>query len=49
MKGFRSVILESGGVSDIVGPLLVMVAFGIVLAMLAATKFRLEDAKAYYG
>lgn len=49
MKGFRSVILEGGGMTDIVNPVLVMVAFGAVFALLAAAKFRLEDSKAYYG
>ena len=49
MQGFKSVILEGGGVSDIMQPLLVMVAFGVVFALVAAAKFRLEDTKAYYG
>lgn len=49
MKGFRIVTLEGGGVWDIAEPLLVMGVFGIVFALFAAAKFRLEDTKAYYG
>lgn len=49
MKAFRSVILEGGGVADIVVPLLVMAGFGVAFTLLAAAKFRLEDTKAYYG
>ncbi|HSL14716.1 MAG TPA: ABC transporter permease [Actinomycetota bacterium] len=49
MKGFRSVILEAGGVGDVVVPLLVLIGFGIVFTILAAARFRLEESKAYYG
>jgi ABC-2 type transport system permease protein len=49
MKAFRSVILEGGGLPQIVVPLAAMVGFGVVFALLAAAKFRLEDSKAYYG
>lgn len=49
MKAFRSVILEGGGVADILVPLLVMAGFGVAFTLLAAAKFRLEDTKAYYG
>lgn len=49
MKAFRSVILQGGGMGDIVVPLLVMAGFGVAFTVMAAAKFRLEDAKAYYG
>lgn len=49
MKGFRSVILEGGGVGDILVPLLVLVGFGIAFTIMAAARFRLEESKAYYG
>lgn len=49
MKAFRTVILDGGGVTEIIGPLLAMVGFGILFTVLAAAKFRLEDTKAYYG
>jgi ABC-2 type transport system permease protein len=49
MKGFRNVILEGGAVADIALPLAVMGVFGVVFALVAAAKFRLEDSKAYYG
>jgi hypothetical protein len=34
---------------DVVVPLLVMAGFGVAFTVMAAAKFRLEDAKAYYG
>jgi ABC-2 type transport system permease protein len=49
MKGFRSVVLEGGGVGDIVVPVLMLVGFGVLFTVLAAAKFRFEDTKAYYG
>lgn len=49
MRGFRSVILESGGMADVVLPSLVMLAIGAAFAILAATRFRFEDTKVYYG
>ncbi|MGH9244232.1 MAG: ABC transporter permease [Acidimicrobiales bacterium] len=49
MDAFRSIILEGGGVSDVVGPVLVLIGFGVLFTILAAAKFRLEDTKAYYG
>jgi ABC-2 type transport system permease protein len=49
MKGFRSVVLESGGIGDIVVPLLVLAGFGLLFTVLAAAKFRFEESKAYYG
>lgn len=49
MKGFRSVILEDGGLAEIAPAILALTIFGVVFAILAATKFRFEDTKAYYG
>jgi len=49
MKGFRSIVLEGGGIGDIVVPVLVLIGFGILFTVLAAAKFRFEDTKAYYG
>lgn len=49
MKGFRSIVLEDGGVGDIVVPVLVLIGFGLLFTALAAAKFRFEDTKAYYG
>jgi hypothetical protein len=49
MKGFRSVVLEGGGVGEIIVPLLVMTGFGVLFTLLVAAKFRLDDTKAYYG
>ncbi|MBI4259068.1 MAG: ABC transporter permease [Actinobacteria bacterium] len=49
MKAFRAVVLDGGGVPDVVVPVLVMAGFGVAFTLLAAAKFRLEDSKAYYG
>jgi ABC-2 type transport system permease protein len=49
MEGFQSVILEDGGLADIGGQLLVIIAFGVLFTALAAWKFRFEDQKVYFG
>lgn len=49
MRGFRSVILERGGLPDVALPVIVMVGFGIGFAVLAAMRFRFEDTKVYWG
>jgi len=49
MKGFQSVILEDGGITDVAGATLVMIGFGVLFTVLAAWKFRFEDAKVYFG
>jgi ABC-2 type transport system permease protein len=49
MEGFQAVILENGGFSDILGPVLVLGAFCAVFTALAAWRFRFEDTKVYYG
>ncbi len=49
MEGFNDVILEGGGLPQVAVPALVMIAFGLVYAGLAAWKFRFEDTKVYYG
>jgi ABC-2 type transport system permease protein len=49
MKGFRSLILEGGGLPDVAFPILVLLAFGVLFTLVAAAKFRFEEPKAYYG
>jgi ABC-2 type transport system permease protein len=49
MQGFRGVILEGEGVSDVMVPVLVMLAFGAIYTAVAAAKFRFEDTKVYFG
>lgn len=49
MEAFNAVILDGGGVRDVVVPLLAMAGFGLLFTGLAAAKFRFEDTKAYYG
>jgi len=49
MKGFRSLILEHGGLADVLGPVLVLAGFGVVFTGLAAWRFRFEETKVYWG
>lgn len=49
MKGFRSVILEGGGLADVLLPVVVMAGFGVLFTAVAAMKFRFEDSKVYWG
>ncbi|MGH8894291.1 MAG: ABC transporter permease [Actinomycetes bacterium] len=49
MEGFRDVILEGKGMSHVVVPVLVMVGFGLLYAVVAAARFRFEDTKVYFG
>lgn len=49
MEGFRSVVLDGGGLGEVIVPVLLIAGFGALFALVAAAKFRLEDTKAYYG
>lgn len=49
MKAFTSVILEGGGMGDVLVPVATMLAFAVLFGLLSAARFRLEDTKAYYG
>jgi ABC-2 type transport system permease protein len=49
MQAFEDVILEGGGVTQVLLPVVIMVGFGILFSGLAAWKFRFEDTKVYYG
>ena len=49
MEGFRDVILEGKGVPHVALPVLVMVGFGLLYAVVAAARFRFEDTKVYFG
>lgn len=47
MEGFLEVILQGGGVADVLVPALVLLAFTAVFAAIAATRFRFEESKVY--
>jgi ABC-2 type transport system permease protein len=49
MEGFQDVILDGAGVSAVITPALVLVAFGALFTLLAAWRFRFEDTKVYFG
>lgn len=45
MRGFRSVILDDGGIQSVALPVAVLLAFAATFAVLAALRFRAEDTK----
>lgn len=47
MEGFLDVILEGGGVSDVLAPAAALLGFTAVFTALAATRFRFEESKVY--
>ena len=49
MQGFRDVILHGAGVAHVLRPTLVMLGFAALFTLIAATKFRFEDTKVYFG
>lgn len=49
MNGFRDVILDGAGVSDVVTPVVVLVLFAVGFTAIAALKFRVEESKVYSG
>ena len=49
MKGFLPVVIDGGGMGDIVVPVVAMAGFTVLFTLLAAAKFRFDDTKAYYG
>jgi ABC-2 type transport system permease protein len=49
MQGFEDVILQGAGLTQVVTPIVIIAAFGLLFAVLSAWKFRFEDSKVYYG
>lgn len=49
MEGFSDVILEGGGMRQVVVPVIVMTGFVVLFTALAAWRSRFEDTKVYYG
>lgn len=47
MKGFRSVVLESGGVGDVAEPVAVLLAMTAALLLLSFWRFRYEQVKSF--
>jgi ABC-2 type transport system permease protein len=45
IRGFRSVTLQDGGLSDVVLPILILIGTGAVLFVCAAARFRFDDHK----
>lgn len=49
MRGFRAVILESGGLAEVALPVAVLAGLTALFAGVAAVRFRFEESKAYFG
>ncbi|HEX2027662.1 MAG TPA: hypothetical protein VHF25_06650 [Nitriliruptorales bacterium] len=49
MRGLRSVVLEPGGLPEVLLPTTALLAFGVAFTLVAATRFRFEDTKVYFG
>ena len=49
MDGFLDVILEGGGVTDVIVPILVLLVFASIFTAIAAVRFRFEETKVYYA
>ncbi|MGH2757693.1 MAG: ABC transporter permease [Actinomycetota bacterium] len=49
MRGFRSVILEGGGVASVLLPTIVLLLFGAAFTAIAVVKFNFEETKVYFG
>jgi ABC-2 type transport system permease protein len=49
MEGYQTVILEGGGVSDVLGPLAVLAAFTAAFAGIALWRFKLDAPKRTWG
>jgi len=49
MEGFRTVILEAGGIVDVAGSVLALCAFAGLFTVLGATRFRVEDVKVSFA
>ena len=49
MQGYRSLILEAAGVGDVLRPVTVLLIFAAGFAAFAATRFRFEESKVYWG
>lgn len=49
MEGLRTVVGAGGGLADVFTPAAVMLGFAAGFALVAATRFRFEETKVYYG
>lgn len=49
MEGNRAVFLEQGGVSDTIGPALVLLGMGLLASALAVVRFRADETKEFFA
>lgn len=49
MRGHRSIFLESGGVRDVLLPFAVLMGASIVIALVAANRFRADETKEFFA
>jgi ABC-2 type transport system permease protein len=48
MRGFRSAILDGGGIGDVVAPVVALLAFGTAFPPIAAVRFRFDEVKSSF-
>ena len=49
MRGFQGVILDGGGVSEVLLPVAMLWAFSVIFAAVAAKRFRMDEAKVSFA
>lgn len=49
MRGYRSVVIDSGGVDDVLLPVAVLLGFAVVLAAIAVRRFELSETKVFFA
>lgn len=49
MRGFRSVTLQPGGLDTVLLPVAVLLGMALLFAAIAATRFRFEETRIYFG
>lgn len=49
MEGHREVLLKSGGITDVLGPVAILIGSGAALAALAARRFRADETKEFFA
>jgi ABC-2 type transport system permease protein len=49
MQGFRTVILDGGGVTDVLVPVGVLIGFAAAFGVVASVRFRFDEAKTSFA
>ncbi len=49
MEGYRSVLLTTGGLGDVLFPVIALLGFAVAFTVVAVVKFRFDETKVYWG